>query len=68
MDKEYEQFLEDIVHVMKKHKVHDLVVVFQMDENFRNAYLTAAENPHEFYTALSDNVDQWVKEKIKEYG
>jgi hypothetical protein len=64
---EHSELIADIAEVMAKHKVSDLLLCYIADEKFKNAYLTANEEPHEFLTSLSDSIDTWVKLKVKEY-
>lgn len=58
------EFLIDIVSVMEKHKVKDVLLVYGINGEIRNSYLfTDGEN--EIYSFLSDGIDAWMKQEVK---
>jgi len=56
--KKFSAFMTDLYSTMQKHKVEDLLVVFGMDGQIRNTYLTTnEEGDHPLYTNLSDAIN-----------
>jgi hypothetical protein len=58
---EFSAFITDIVAVMEKHKVENLVAIFGMNEKIRNSYLFTNEE-NKTYSFLSDGVNAWLKQ------
>ncbi len=65
--KQFAAFISDIVKVMEKHKVENLLAVFGMNEKIRNSYLFTGKEKG-LYSFLSDGVNGWLTsaEKISE--
>jgi len=56
--KKFAAFMTDLYTAMQKHEVEDLLVIFGMDKQIRNTYLTTnEEGDHPIYTKLSDAIN-----------
>lgn len=64
--KRFAAFMTDLHTAMQKHKVEDLLVIFGMDKQIRNTYLTTnEEGDHPLYTNLSDAINKSLGGKQK---
>jgi hypothetical protein len=58
--KQFAAFITDIAQVMKKHKVEDLLAVFELNGAVRNTYIPI-EDEKELYCNISDGVNVWLQ-------
>jgi hypothetical protein len=69
MDKEtkkkalqFAAFLTDVAQAMKKHKVEDMLCIFELNGEVRNTYIPLSEKGEmELYCKLSDGVNEWLQ-------
>lgn len=60
--KQFAAFLTDVAEAMKKHKVEDMLCVFDMNGETRNTYIPLSEKGEmNLYCKLSDGIHEWLK-------
>lgn len=58
--KEFAAFITDVAQVMKKHKVENLLAVFELNGAIRNTYIPL-EDEQELYCNISDGIHKWLQ-------
>lgn len=60
--KEFAAFITDVAEVMIKHKVEDMLCVFELNDDIRNTYIPISEKGEmELFCNLSDGIHEWLQ-------
>lgn len=60
--KDFAAFITDVAEAMKKHKVEDMLCVFELNGETRNTYIPLSENGEmELYCQLSNGIHEWLQ-------
>lgn len=61
--KQFGAFITEVAGVMKKHKVEDMLCVFEINGEVRNTYIPLSqEGEMELYCKLSDGIHEWLQQ------
>jgi hypothetical protein len=59
---EFAAFVADVAEVMKKHKVEDMLCIFELNDEIRNTYIPLSEKGEdELFCNISDGIHQWLQ-------
>lgn len=60
--KQFSAFITDVAEAMKKHKVEDMLCVFELNGDIRNTYIPLSEKGEmELFCKLSDGIHEWLQ-------
>lgn len=60
--KQFAAFITDVAEAMKKHKVEDMLCVFEINGDIRNTYIPLSEEGEmELYCQLSDGINEFLQ-------
>jgi hypothetical protein len=60
--KQFAAFITDVAEAMKKHKVEDMLCVFEINGDIRNTYIPLSEKGEmELYCQLSDGIHEFLQ-------
>lgn len=60
--KQFSAFITDVAQAMRKHKVEDMLCVFDLNGETRNTYIPLSEEGEmELYCKLSDGIHEWLQ-------
>lgn len=61
--KQFAAFITDVAEAMKKHKVEDMLCVFELNGDIRNTYIPlSGEGEMELYCQLSDGIHSFLQQ------
>jgi hypothetical protein len=60
--RQFSAFITDVAEAMKKHKVEDMLCVFELNGDIRNTYIPLSpEGEMELYCKLSDGIHEFLQ-------
>lgn len=60
--KDFAAFITDVAEAMKKHKVEDMLCVFELNGEVRNTYIPLSEKGEMvLFCKLSDGIHEWLQ-------
>lgn len=61
----YEGFIVDVVKAMRAHGVDDAVIIFSLNEQLRNTYMTVTGEENPLYCKISDAFNAWLSQGVE---
>lgn len=61
----YQGFVIDVVKAMRKHGIDDAVIIFSLNEQLRNTYMTVTGEENPLYCKISDAFNAWLSQAVE---
>lgn len=64
----YAGFITDVVKAMNRHEIGHAVMIFGLNDQLRNAYMTTSGEEDPLYCKISDAFNEWLSQGAETKG